>query len=255
MGDMTEYTESKAPTDPIKLLKAVEKVGYSSGVGKNEFNDAFNLMKRFLNNKWKGKQKAARWQYSLEADYDAIVTSMGPLWMGGLAHKHFLKKDGVSLDDYYALDPKGDDKKKYDKQVRELFISWQIHRGWDNSELNRHFKQVYGKSKDLAEYPLDICTTIRILDGAEDEQKKGDTHRGKYQTEEQDAGPLDEEEKAGEDEKPSQERVSGAHYVPLSEGQVLAMVNESPSEILDGQHLADNFEDKRVAGVIVATSD
>ena len=79
MGDMTVYIESKTSMDPIKLLEAVEKECYSSGVGKNEFNDAFKLMKRCLNNKRKRRQKAARWRYSLEADYDAIVTSMGPL--------------------------------------------------------------------------------------------------------------------------------------------------------------------------------
>ena len=173
--------------------------------------------------------------------------------MGGLAHKHFLKKDGKSLDDYYALDPKGDDKKKYDKQVRDLLISWQIHLGWDNPELDRHYKRAYRKSEDLSKYPQDICTTIRILNGAEDEWKKKDTHRGKNQADEQDAGSSDEVEKTGEDEEPSQERVSGAHYVPLSEGQVLLMVKEGHPEILDTQHSADNFEDERAAAVIVAT--
>ena len=52
MGDMMVYTESKTSMDPIKLLKAVEKACYLSGVSKKKFDNAFKLMKRFLNNYW-----------------------------------------------------------------------------------------------------------------------------------------------------------------------------------------------------------
>ena len=78
------------------------------------------------------------------------------------------------LADYHAMDPKGEKKQKYNKQTSKLLILWQMHLGWDNPNFKKHYKGAYAKSKDLSEYPQDICTTIRLLDGAEDQQKKRD---------------------------------------------------------------------------------
>lgn len=95
-----KYTKVVDKNDPIKLLKAIRDVCYKADLGINNTDDEMLTTKKILNLECLGRQPAAVWVRTVEANFDAVFCKSGVFWNGYNTHKKLLEEDGKSLKEY-----------------------------------------------------------------------------------------------------------------------------------------------------------
>lgn len=165
-----KHTKAVNKDDPIKLLDAIRDVYYKTNLGIDNMDDEMLTTKKILNLERPGKLLAAVWAKNAEATLMPSFENTECSGMDITPIKKLLEEEGKTFKEYLQMCP--EDMKKWDDQVREMQIAYQMRMGWKNLRLNNDLRRIFltKEGKDDSLFPQTINDIIFTLDTAKQDE-------------------------------------------------------------------------------------